>query len=121
MHTVASYSANSLQRMIINPDISQPLQTMIDSNNGNEIILIGDYTHLAKPGKKFQVYNYRVQRHSPAVDTGTSTDAPATDLVGRHRPFDMPKIGANGTGTEYDIGAYERYWESGANRWQAYQ
>ena len=41
--------------------------------------------------------NYQLSSTSPAIDVGTSTDAPSTDILGNPRPS------SNG----YDIGAYE--------------
>jgi parallel beta-helix repeat protein len=41
--------------------------------------------------------DYHLSAASPAIDAGTATDAPATDLDGNLRP----------SGTGYDIGAYE--------------
>jgi hypothetical protein len=41
--------------------------------------------------------DYHLQSSSPAINTGTSTDSPATDLDGYPRPY-------NGA---WDIGAYE--------------
>ena len=40
---------------------------------------------------------YRLAKGSPCIDTGTSTDAPATDMAGTSRP----------RGQGYDMGAYE--------------
>ena len=41
--------------------------------------------------------DYRLAKGSPCIDTGTSTDAPATDMAGTSRP----------RGQGYDMGAYE--------------
>lgn len=41
--------------------------------------------------------DYRLTKGSPCIDTGTSTDAPATDMGGTSRP----------QGSGYDMGAYE--------------
>lgn len=47
--------------------------------------------------------DYSLQLTSPAVDAGTSTKAPADDILGIARPLD-----GNGNGLqEYDMGAYE--------------
>ncbi|MBX7258656.1 MAG: right-handed parallel beta-helix repeat-containing protein [Candidatus Hydrogenedentes bacterium] len=51
--------------------------------------------------------------NSPAIDAGTPSVPFRVDVVPRNdiddelRPFDVPGVGANGTGTEIDIGAYE--------------
>lgn len=44
---------------------------------------------------------------SGAVDMGTQEGAPPTDIRGSARPVDIPGYGAEGTGHEFDIGAYE--------------
>jgi len=41
--------------------------------------------------------DYRLQQGSPAIDSGTATGAPSTDLDGKKRPV----------GSGYDIGPYE--------------
>lgn len=51
--------------------------------------------------------DFRLRIGSPCIDTGTAAGAPQTDIDGHARPIDVPGLGADGTGTEYDIGAYE--------------
>ncbi len=92
-----SFADNSLKGLIINPDTSQPLQTVIDSNQGNTMVLIGDMTNLAGTAKHFQIYDYHLRSSSPAVDAGTSDAAPTVDLDRNPRP----------QLSGYDIGAYE--------------
>ncbi len=53
--------------------------------------------------------NVQLQNGSPCIDTGTAAGAPASDIEGRARPVDIPGLGADGTGTEYDMGAYEAH------------
>ena len=53
--------------------------------------------------------DYHIGLFSPCVDAGTATGAPSTDIDGESRPVDVPDKGADGTGTEYDIGADEIY------------
>ena len=49
------------------------------------------------------VANFHLQALSPAIDTGSSANVPATDFDGNVRPFD-----GNHDGTaNFDIGAYE--------------
>ncbi len=51
--------------------------------------------------------NYHLGATSPCIDAGTGDGAPSTDMDGEPRPVDVPGVGADGTGTEYDIGADE--------------
>ncbi len=51
--------------------------------------------------------DFRLLYGSPCIDTGTSETAPLFDLDGKPRPVDVPDLGADGTGTEFDMGAYE--------------
>jgi parallel beta-helix repeat protein len=52
--------------------------------------------------------DYHLRSHSPAIDAGTSEDAPDTDIEGTPR-WDNPEIANTGGGDlpYYDIGAYE--------------
>jgi len=43
---------------------------------------------------------------SPCIDTAGTT-GPPTDIEGNPRPYDVPGIGRDGTGDEFDMGAYE--------------
>ena len=62
-------------------------------------------------GHTYQIYDDANIAHlgfgSAAIDAGIADGAPATDLDGAPRPVDIPGLGADGTGTEFDIGAYE--------------
>ena len=58
------------------------------------------HSFIATPAQLFvnpSGYDYHLLSTSPAIDAGTSTDAPSTDLGGNPRP----------SGKGYDIGAYE--------------
>jgi parallel beta-helix repeat protein len=48
--------------------------------------------------------DYNLSSNSPCIDEGTSTGAPAYDIDGDSRPFDMPKADSP---TAYDMGADE--------------
>jgi len=50
--------------------------------------------------------DFHITGCSAAIDAGTAP-APAEDMDGASRPVDITGVGADGTGTEYDIGAYE--------------
>jgi parallel beta-helix repeat protein len=74
--------------------------------NGSAISMkVGSATGTISADPKFVSYNptgtgdYRLQSGSPAVNKGTATSAPASDIVGVARP----------KGGAYDIGAYENY------------
>jgi hypothetical protein len=50
--------------------------------------------------------DFHLQAGSPCIDSA-SVNGPATDLDGNARPIDVPGIGRDGTGDEFDMGAYE--------------
>jgi len=50
--------------------------------------------------------DFHLQYGSPCIDTGTSVSI-SMDLDGNPRPADVPGVGADGTGWEYDMGAFE--------------
>lgn len=53
-------------------------------------------------------FDYHLTALSPCVDTGTWVEGvPALDLDGHPRPVDISRAGKDGTGDEYDMGAYE--------------
>jgi hypothetical protein len=74
-----------------NTTISHNLIDGYSSTNGTDYIL-GDPDFVDENNDDFHL-----QRLSPAIDNGTSTDAPTTDFDGNTRPL----------GVGYDIGAYE--------------
>ncbi|NUN96028.1 MAG: hypothetical protein HUU16_07620, partial [Candidatus Omnitrophica bacterium] len=47
-----------------------------------------------------------LQPESPCIDTA-GTSGPSDDLDGNPRPADVAGLGRDGTGDEYDMGAYE--------------
>lgn len=51
--------------------------------------------------------NYHLKYGSPCIDAGANTPAVSDDMDGEARPVDIPGLGVDGTGTEYDIGADE--------------
>ncbi|MCA9444238.1 MAG: right-handed parallel beta-helix repeat-containing protein, partial [Candidatus Omnitrophica bacterium] len=51
--------------------------------------------------------DFRLQENSPCIDTA-STEGPLTDIDGNPRPIDLPGVGRDGTGDEFDMGPYER-------------
>jgi predicted outer membrane repeat protein len=55
----------------------------------------------------YLVLDYQLLPGSAAIDMGTGEGAPAADIVGGLRPIDIWGMGADDTGSEWDIGAYE--------------
>jgi len=51
--------------------------------------------------------DFRLEESSPCIDSA-STIGPVTDIDAIMRPVDIPGVGRDGTGDEYDMGAYER-------------
>ncbi len=49
--------------------------------------------------------DFRLLASSPCIDAGTTT-GPATDILGKTRPVDIPGVGRDGLGA-FDMGAYE--------------
>ena len=105
--SIASFTPSNLIGMLINPNISQRFQGFIVGNSETTIVVSGDLTGVVTIGNNYQVIDYYPDVNSAVIDMGGSTDAPATDIEGTARPIDVPGKGADGTGTEYDIGAYE--------------
>ncbi|MCX7001134.1 MAG: hypothetical protein NT106_12705 [Candidatus Sumerlaeota bacterium] len=52
------------------------------------------------------VGDFHLQYGSPCIDTGTSVSL-SIDLDGYPRPADVPGVGADNTGWEFDLGAFE--------------
>jgi len=52
-----------------------------------------------------EVDDFRLRAGSPCIDSA-SIDGPETDLLGHHRPIDIPGVGRDGPGA-FDMGAYE--------------
>jgi hypothetical protein len=59
--------------------------------------------------------DFRLQPNSPCIDSGTRV-ALSQDIDGVPRPIDIPGVGRDGTGDEFDMGAYE-YPLTGNNLW----
>jgi len=103
----AAFAPGALAGQLINPDVSQLRSCLIASNSATTIDVWGNVASFVAIGDSYQVLDYHLRRGSPCIDRGTSVGAPTTDIEGRPRPVDIAGVGANGTGTEYDIGAYE--------------
>ncbi|MCA9441051.1 MAG: hypothetical protein KC964_09620, partial [Candidatus Omnitrophica bacterium] len=51
--------------------------------------------------------DFRLQENSPCIDSASSS-GPSTDIEGNPRPVDIPGVGRDSTGDEFDMGPYER-------------
>jgi hypothetical protein len=67
----------------------------------------GDLTAFVTAGDTYELVDYQLMGCSPAIDNGGPINAPAFDRIGVARPVDVLNTGADGTGTEFDIGAFE--------------
>jgi hypothetical protein len=78
---------------------------LVYGNGTNISLRVGSATGTISADPKFVSYNpagtgdYRLQATSPAINKGTATSAPTTDILGVARP----------KGGAFDIGAYESY------------
>ena len=51
--------------------------------------------------------DFRVLYGSPCIDAGIVPGTTDSDFLSHYRPFDVHSLGAEGTGTEFDIGPHE--------------
>ncbi len=103
----AAWAENELVDTLLNPNTAQMRQAWIVSNTATTIDVWGDITAFVESGDAFQMIDYHLQDSSACIDTGTDTNAPNVDLEGFYRPVDLPGVGQDATGTEYDLGVYE--------------
>jgi len=103
----ASFTPDALVGKLINADASQRHQTLITANTGTSITAIGDLTGYVESGDAYLVVDHHLRFNSPCIDTGTYSGAPSADFDGEPRPIDVPGLGLDGLGVEYDIGADE--------------
>ena len=104
----ASFTPDEMAWKLLIPNTSQLLQTLIVSNTATTIRVIGRATNIAAAGNTYQIADYHLGTNSAAVDQGTAAGAPSVDKDGNRRPVDVAGLGQNGTGQEFDVGAYER-------------
>lgn len=99
-------STDSLPGLVSDYNVVTPRFTTNDSGSIQTLAqwqaATGQDAHsfAATPAQLFENWtagDYRLRSGSPAIDKGTSTDAPTVDLVGTPRP----------SGAGFDIGAYE--------------
>ncbi|HOZ46818.1 MAG TPA: choice-of-anchor Q domain-containing protein [Candidatus Hydrogenedentes bacterium] len=103
----AAWTPDALAVHAINADTSQTLMAAVAANTATEIVVWGDVTAYVANGDTYRIIDCHLQSGSPVIDAGAATGAASADIEGTPRPLDMPGIGADGTGTEYDMGAYE--------------
>lgn len=101
----AAFTPGALAGRFVTPNAARSGQALVTSNTATLIQVAGDATSLTAKNILFQLTDARPGYASAALDAITT--GPATDLPGTPRPVDLPGIGANGTGTEFDIGAFE--------------
>ncbi|MCX7050250.1 MAG: right-handed parallel beta-helix repeat-containing protein [Candidatus Sumerlaeota bacterium] len=104
-----SFVPGALAGRLIAPDqtTSENLhrQALIVGNTSSTIVVIGDASYTTI-GAIFRVVDYHLSYGSAAIDAGSASVAPLTDLDGAPRPIDIPGVGASGEDA-FDIGAYE--------------
>jgi len=105
--SAASFTQGALVGMRINVDTSQSDRGVIVDNTATTVSVAGNLIHYAGSGDAYQVIDHHLQDDSPCIDAGTDTGAPSDDLDGELRPFDLESLGADDTGSEYDIGCDE--------------
>ena len=103
----ARFKTNELAGRLILIDEAQGTVGYIMANDASTIQIFGDWSQVLKVGQSWKLLDWHVKPNSPAVDMGTPWLAPSDDLDGNPRPIDTPLRGAERTGNEYDIGAYE--------------
>lgn len=104
----AAWTPGAMAGRLINTSDSQNLQTLVMSNTATTMIVAGDVTGYTSNADGYVLVDYRLDFHSELVDAGTGAGSPpADDILGNPRAVDIEGLGAEGTGTEFDIGAYE--------------
>lgn len=101
-----SFVPGELVGKIVNPNTAYNNTYVVIDNTTNTIQIAGYFTSI-RTGNAYQFFDYHLQSTSPCIDEGTSTGVPPFDLDGNNRPIDIPGLGADGTGAEFDVGAYE--------------
>jgi hypothetical protein len=101
--TSASWQADSLVGLTINPDTGQTLQFFIVSNTATTIKVWGDASDFVEGSDEYEIYNYRLTADSACMDTGQNESwmSTAVDLDGNAR------ILYGKSSLTVDMGAYE--------------
>lgn len=104
----ATYAVDAYAGRLINTDMTQRAQCLIASNSATQMVVVGDVTGYTASGDAYLLADYHLAPGSQAIDAGCSgAGVPGVDIDGNARPFDCPGYLPDGTGVEYDIGAYE--------------
>ncbi|MCA9242753.1 MAG: hypothetical protein KDA32_02270 [Phycisphaerales bacterium] len=122
----ANYTLDQLAGMVLNPNNSQALHTLIVSNTSQSIVVWGDVSALVPiGGPAYTVFDYRLLAGSPCIDAADNGAVPADtldldqdgdvveptpfDLAGAPRFVDDPNTADTGVGAcaIVDMGAFE--------------
>ena len=103
----ANFTPGKLAGQLIAIDVGRTATGYILENQQHTIVVLGNLRNAGAKGGVYQVLDWHLPPDSPAVDKGTNYLAPGRDMESNPRPIDTPLRGAERTGTEYDIGAYE--------------
>jgi hypothetical protein len=126
--TITNLVADTLVGTFLNPDMSQPLQTLIVANTATTIDVLGNFAAMGAVGTNYEVHDYRLSSDSPCIDAGDNTAVPVdandldrdgdtsepipVDLAGNLRFTDDTNVPDTGNplnnGPIVDMGAYER-------------
>ena len=96
----------SLAGQVLTVDTARKTLAVVMDNTSTTMLAAGDWSSAVKAGTPWQFNNYRQGLNSRGIDTG-SPAGEGRDLDGNPRPVDIRLHGAERTGTEYDLGAYE--------------
>ncbi len=101
----ATFTAGALVGSLLQADSASNLQSLVVANTADSVTVVGEVA--AAAATAYQIVDYHIANGSPCIDMGADTEAPAADADGNPRPADILGQGQDGTGAEYDIGAYE--------------
>ena len=124
--TTAAFAGSDLRRALINPNTANRWQALVLANTDTTVQVVGDMQSKATAGDAFAVVNYHLTATSAAIDSGTASGAPATDLDGESRPVDsFFDIGVDefldsddddlADVVETDTGVYVGAWDTGTD------
>jgi hypothetical protein len=104
----AHWGANEFagRDFVLNPNTLFSTYLPIVSNTSQTLTLAGNAAGLAPAGASYFVLRIAPGPGSPALDNGPLA-GPAEDILGWMRPEDIPGMGRDQSGDEFDIGAVE--------------